>query len=587
MDGKYHMMRKSYLIILLITVLWPGIATDAQNYKQESTYLSLRDSMTLHFNAGDSVGFFKAVKNLEDYLLKQNDLHAYYTQRCNEIVFLMNANKIYEAYKLARQMSYELRKRNLNKELYMAYNMQGHISRICGNKKAAKENFLEAIRLMEQEGYYENMPPVFMNIMNVEYSDDSKEAEDLMNRAREIAEKYAPERLFDIETRQTISYFSKGETDKFLEGYKAYQKGVEEGKNSIYGRSMELYYLAAQGKYDQAIAKALEQGNESDEIILLYEKAGRWEDAYHVLQKQVIAKDSIDNVVLTNSMQGIADELNLYEVERAANKKHMIGMTVIIILLLLLSAALFYIMHPRRKMMKKLKEAYKHALESDNMKTAFIQNISHEIRTPLNIISGFAQVIADPYLTDSVEERQKMAKMMQGNANQIIKFIDEILGLSLIEATEKTLKEDEVKINSALRDMAQEYQSTIQDKIIMRVDTALSNDFTLTTNKNMFKRIIAAILDNAVNNTEEGTICIKALKDAEMLLIAIEDTGCGVPEAEAEHIFERFVKLDSFKEGIGLGLPLSRKLAQQLGGTIKLDTRYKDGARFTIELPIH
>ena len=79
---------------------------------------------------------------------------------------------------------------------------------------------------------------------------------------------------------------------------------------------------------------------------------------------------------------------------------------------------------------------------------------------------------------------------------------------------------------------------------------------------------------------------MKATKNDEQLSIIVEDTGCGIPEKEAEHIFDRFVKLDSFKEGIGLGLPLSRKLAEQLGGTVTLDTTYKEGARFVVTLPI-
>jgi signal transduction histidine kinase len=65
----------------------------------------------------------------------------------------------------------------------------------------------------------------------------------------------------------------------------------------------------------------------------------------------------------------------------------------------------------------------------------------------------------------------------------------------------------------------------------------------------------------------------------------VEDTGCGIPADQAEHIFERFVKLDSFKQGIGLGLPLSRKLAEQLGGLVTLDTSYTSGARFVVTLP--
>jgi signal transduction histidine kinase len=92
-------------------------------------------------------------------------------------------------------------------------------------------------------------------------------------------------------------------------------------------------------------------------------------------------------------------------------------------------------------------------------------------------------------------------------------------------------------------------------------------------------------MENAVKYTQKGSITIRTKQDDEVLKIAIEDTGSGVPEQEAEHIFDRFVKLDNFKEGIGLGLSLSRKLAQQLGGNVELDTTYKDGARFIVTLP--
>ena len=68
--------------------------------------------------------------------------------------------------------------------------------------------------------------------------------------------------------------------------------------------------------------------------------------------------------------------------------------------------------------------------------------------------------------------------------------------------------------------------------------------------------------------------------------LTVEDTGSGIPAEEAERIFDRFVKLDSFKEGIGLGLPLSRRLAEQLGGNVELDTTYTDGAQFIVTLPI-
>ena len=142
-------------ILLALTMLFTiGQAKAADDYKQSSEYLTLRDSMHHAFNDADSARFFPAVTQLEDYLLQQGDLHAYYTQRCNEIVFQLNRQNIYEAYVLARNLSMELREKKLEKEMYMAYNMLGHLNRYCGNKEAAKRNFNYVISEMEKYGYY-------------------------------------------------------------------------------------------------------------------------------------------------------------------------------------------------------------------------------------------------------------------------------------------------------------------------------------------------------------------------------------------------------------------------------------------------
>ena len=579
-------MIRFLLLTLTLTVFLRTAAAD-QDYKQEPEYLALRDSMHHAFNDGDSVRFFPAVKALQDYLLKKGDQHAYYTQRCNEIVFEMNQRKVFEAYMLGRQLSMELREKGLDKEMYMAYNMLGHINRLCGNKKAAKRNFYTVIGMMEKYGYNESMPPIFMNIVNVEMNDDPEEAMALLDRAKEIAEKYSPERVFDIDTRRTVSYYSTGEMDKFLEGYKAYKKGVEEGKSSVHGRSLEVYYLASQGKTDEAVALAREElGDESDDAITeIYEKAGRWKEAFEAQRRAYAVNDSVNNVALANSMQGIRDQLTINDMEHKSARNRLIALIAGVILLVMLIMAQLYIVFSRRRHMKQLNAAYQHALESDKMKTRFIQNVSHEVRTPLNIISGFSQVIADPSLTESVEERQNMAAMMQKSAQQITNLIDEIIGLSLIESSTTVVKDDIVKVNQLLESVVADYEDAIPPQVALRVDSELEPDFSFATNKNMLYRIISALTDNAIKNTEKGGVTLKARTVAQTLLITVEDTGCGIPADQAEHIFERFVKLDSFKQGIGLGLPLSRKLAEQLGGLVTLDTTYYLGARFVVTLP--
>ena len=584
-------MNIRHLILLaIIALLGTGSVKANDDYKNDKRYLELRDAMHHAFNDADSARFYPAVKNLENYLLEKNDLHAYYTQRCNEIIFLMNQQKIFEAYTLGRQLSTELREKKIDKEMYMAYNILGHINRYCGNKAAARRIFRKVIDMMEEAGYYENMPPIYMNLVNVEIEENPDEAMRLLDKALEIAQKYSPERMFDIETRKYLTYFTKGDIKKFQECYELYRKGVAEGKSSVHGRSMEVYYLASLGKTEEAIALAKEElGDEGgDAIAEILQRAGRWEEAYKALKEATNAKDSVNNVVLINSMRSISDQLRLEEMEKQTARNRLIGMGIGLLLLALLVGALSYIVLNRRKHLKELKIAYDHALESDRMKTAFIQNVSHEVRTPLNIISGFSQIIAMPELTSNTEERQHMALMMQKNCHQITSLIDEMLELSFSESTEDAVKEDHVEINDMLRDMLQENQPLVNAGTKLEFNTTISDDFVLTTNLTMLRRAIATLIDNAIKNTTKGTITMKvSALGSTQLVLAVEDSGPGIPEEEAEHIFERFVKLDDFKEGLGLGLPLCRTLVKRLGGNVLLDQTFKGpGARFIITLPI-
>ena len=559
------------------------------DYTNDKTYKALYDAMHHAFNDGDSAKFFPAVQALQQYLFDKNDLHGYYTQRCNEIVFQMNQQRIYEAYKLARELSKELREKKVDKEMYMAMNMLGHINRYCGNKEEAKDNWREVLRLMQEHGYYSSMPPIYMNIVNVALDDSPEEADSLLEIAKQISLKHCPERVFDIETRRTLSYYYRGDFDRFLKGYEEYKKGEAIGKSSVHGRSIEVFHEALLGHTDEAVRMAREElGDEGlDAITIIYEKAGRWKDAFDALKNQTAANDSIDNVVLTNSMRGIRDEMMIYEAERDVARTRFYLMSAVIVLLALLVGGLFYITMSRRRHLKELSRAYSQALESDKMKTAFIQNISHEVRTPLNIISGFSQVIANPELDADINERREIARMTQKNARLITTLIDEMLLVSLNETSEEAKKENMVDINDLMRDLLQETQGNLSSKTTTRFDTTLADDFKILTNEYMLKIIINALIDNAVKNTPEGTITLKAGRPTgNELTLTVEDTGCGIPAAEAEHIFERFVKLDTFKEGIGLGLPLCRILIEKLGGTVRLDTAYITGARFIVTLPI-
>ena len=576
------------LVIMLLNITNIHAADD---YKESPEYLTLRDSMHHAFNDGDSARFFRHVKNLQDYLLKKDDLHAYYTQRCNEIVFLLNQQSIIEAYKLATTLSQELLQRKLDKEMYMAYNMMGHIYNYSGNLENAKQCFWEVIHRLEKAEYQESMPAIYMNLVNVVMSlNHPEEAERLLNKAVEIAAKASPQRLFDIETRRTMLYYSLGDMDKFNEGYKTYKEGIKKGFSSVHGRELEVYYTAEQGRIDEAVNMAMRdlaptEGYEA--IIKIYERAGHWQKAYEYLQLENKASDSINTIILSNSMQGIQSEMKVHEADRKASRYFIFGLLATVILLALLLMAMTYIYNSRRRHMKQLERAYQHALESDKMKAAFIQNISHEIRTPLNIINGYAQILSSSDYELSASERQAISNIVMRNTDTITTLVNETLELSSTETGVVAERKDKIQLHRLIGDEIHTLQKLSNNTVQMNYHSTLASDYELMTSELLLRRIIDTLIDNAIKNTPQGSITVSTSVADDILTISVEDTGTGVPEGEEEHIFERFVKLDDFKKGLGLGLPLCRALCRRLEGNVVLDRSYPGpGARFVVTLPL-
>lgn len=582
-------LRRIIILSFFFVLLLPaGTVRAAQVDKSDPEFLALRDSTYNAFNEGDSARFFNAIARYEDYLLDHDDLHTYYTQRCNEIVFMLNRQSVFEAYKMALILSQELREKKLDSELYMAINMMGHINKYCGNKEMARKCFYEVLERMEKEGYYESMPPIYMNLVNLEIDDHPEEAMRLLDKAAEVADSSGRSRI-DIDAYRTIYAFKTGDMETFKKGYKQYQDSVALGKTSVHGVKLEAYNLLGKGDVDGAIKLLNERSSFSenyDTQAFIYEYVGDWYHAYEAQKKTMEASDSIVMVILSNSMQGIQNELQLYEAERQADRQKIIALIVTTVGLLIVLAALTVFTVLRRRHYRELREARDRALESDRMKTAIIRNISHEIRTPLNIISGFTQVMVNEKEQLEPEEQQEIVEAMMNNTNLITSLIDELLDLSIIDSSTNLGCNDVVGCNSLCREVMAANKSQVKAGVTMELQSEVDDDYEIMTNKAVLRKILQPLVDNAIKNTDQGVIQLVVRRKPSSIAIYVEDTGCGIPASEAERIFVRFEKLDTFKTGLGLGLPLARALAQRLGGTLALDTKYTGGARFVLELPL-
>lgn len=232
---------------------------------------------------------------------------------------------------------------------------------------------------------------------------------------------------------------------------------------------------------------------------------------------------------------------------------------------------------------KELKLALDKAQESDRLKTAFIRNISHEVRTPLNAINGFSQLLCSSDFELSQEERQDMKDRISKSAETLTDIFSEVLEMSEGESLHSR---SDVDVNTLCREMIKEQKKVNEKGLDIRYASSLPDDFKVHTNEPNVRLILHHLLNNAVKFTEKGGVTLKCEVIGQQLVMSVADTGIGIEPDNRERIFDNFVKLDDYADGVGLGLPLSRRLARLLGGDVTYDYGYTGGARFLFTLPI-
>ena len=238
---------------------------------------------------------------------------------------------------------------------------------------------------------------------------------------------------------------------------------------------------------------------------------------------------------------------------------------------------------------EELEKATLLAKEAENQKTIFIQNVSHQIRTPLNIIMGFAQVLRDAGADSlSDEEMKSISEMMQHNAATLKRLVQMLFDSSDTGLSEElnSHKHEHVPCNQVARECIQ-YAQSRSPHITVRFETDVADDFCISTNKLYLMRSLRELLYNSTKYSDGQHLSLRITHTDSEVLFCVEDTGPGISEDVIEKMFEPFTKVNDLSEGLGLGLPLSKRHAQSLGGDLTLDTSYQEGCRFVLELPIN
>ena len=227
------------------------------------------------------------------------------------------------------------------------------------------------------------------------------------------------------------------------------------------------------------------------------------------------------------------------------------------------------------------------AEEANAMKSAFIANMSHEIRTPLNAIVGFSQLLTEPEIPLSNEEKLEYGGYIKVNSDTLLNLVNDILQISRMDAKSMEFNIVDADMVEICRAAVETARANLSPEVSI-IAKLPEHTVPVQTDVLRLHQVFNNLLTNAKKFTERGTITV-AIEDSvkiDEIRISVTDTGCGIPADKADFIFQRFKQIDSFKQGTGLGLSITRSIIENLGGRIWLDTEYSDGARFVFTHPI-
>ncbi|HOJ50491.1 MAG TPA: HAMP domain-containing sensor histidine kinase [Spirochaetota bacterium] len=234
----------------------------------------------------------------------------------------------------------------------------------------------------------------------------------------------------------------------------------------------------------------------------------------------------------------------------------------------------------------RLKEERDKALKADKLKSCFLSNLSHEIRTPLNGIIGFLQLIE----SDNVKpEMQEYINIIKESSERLIRNIENILYLSKIETGDVKVRKQNFVIDEVIDEVVKKYKKSVDEKKISLELILKNKNKKLNNDREKIKKIITEILDNSIKFTEKGKITLSLEDEDNIIRIIVKDTGIGIPKEDIkDSIFEKFFQSENIKSkknyGLGIGLPIVKKLINMLHGKIKIESS-ENNTSITITIP--
>jgi signal transduction histidine kinase len=228
----------------------------------------------------------------------------------------------------------------------------------------------------------------------------------------------------------------------------------------------------------------------------------------------------------------------------------------------------------------------------DAVKTQFFASVSHELRTPLNAILGFTGTLLMRLPGPLNEKQERQLQIVENSGKHLLSLINDLLDLARIEAGKITPEFGPVNGQAAIADVATSLQNAVEKKGLKLIVQAPAEEINLLTDQRALHQILLNLAGNGIKFTKQGGVTLSLREQAEggreWVEFAVQDTGPGISAEDKAKLFEAFQRLKTGQgqvEGTGLGLHLSRKLAELLGGEITLQSEPGQGSCFTLTLP--